>query len=126
MKKHSDDFFDIEIKNNIIEIIWKKDYYDFEEVDFGMKKRAEIADNNKYPILSDFRKVKSGSRKAKERLAASDGGEGVIAVAILVSSLIHKVMFNFFNSIYKAPAPTMLFTDKDKALEWLEQYKNKN
>lgn len=123
MKKYSDDFFDIEIKNNIIEIIWKKEYYDFEEVDFGMKKRTEIANNNKYPILSDFRAVKSGSRKARERLSQPDGGEGVPAVAIIINSAIHTVLFNFFNSIYKAPAPARLFTNKKSALKWLEQFK---
>jgi len=123
MEKYSDEFFDIEIINGIIEIIWKKDYYDFAEVDFGMKKRTELANNRSFPILSDFRKVKSGSRKARERLSEKDGGEKVSAVAVLVSSNVHKVLFNFFNSIYKAPAPTKLFTDKEKALEWLEQYK---
>ena len=123
MNEYLDENFHIKLENNIIKIIWLKEYYDYNTVDLGIKKRIEISGKSAYPLFSDFRKVKSGSREARERLAGKDAGTNVTAVAVLVSTEVHKVLFSFFNSIYKAPAPTKIFTSTEKALEWLEKYK---
>jgi len=123
IQEYKDDRFSMKIENDIIHVVWLKEYIDEDFVDAGIKIRLTLTENKTYPMFSDIRLAKNGSRKARERLSKTDGAERVSAVAVLVSSNVHKVLFNFFNSIYKAPAPTKIFTDKEQALEWLEQYK---
>ena len=123
MDSYKDDRFEITLKEGIVHIIFKKEYVDYDFVNDGILRRNEITKGHTYPLFSDFRIVKSGTREARERFAAPDGGIGVSAVAVLINSKIHKIMYNFFNSIYKAPAPAKLFTDPQKVLKWLEQYK---
>jgi len=121
--EYTDERFSIQIKDGVVHVVFLKDYIDYDFVNDLINTRIQITGDKTYPMFSDFRKVKSGPREARERMAAKDGGYGVSAVAILINSKIHKIIYNFFHSIYKAPAPAKLFTDKDKALKWLEQFK---
>jgi len=123
MNEYIDDNFNIKLEDGIVYIAFLKEFYNYDQIDLGIKKRLEIVGDNSYPMFSDFRKVKSGTREARQRFSEKDAGIGVKAVAVYINSKVQKIMFNFFNSIYKAPAPTRIFTDKEKALKWLEQYK---
>lgn len=117
------DRFSILIRNGIVYFTFLEEIVDFSLVDDAIIKRLELANGRTFPVFSDLRVVKNSSREARERMASMDGGRGVSAVAVLVNSKVQRVIYNFFHSIYKAPAPAKLFTDKEKALAWLEQYK---
>ncbi len=121
--EYNSDRFSILLKNGIVYFTFLDEKVDFSLVNDGIIKRLELTKGRTYPLFSDFRAVRRGSREARERMAAKDGGIGVSAVAVLVNSKVHRVIYNFFHSIYKAPAPAKLFTDKEKALAWLEQFK---
>lgn len=123
MKEFINDKFNIRIENGILFIEWKISHYEVEDVELGIKKRFELSEGKSYPVLSDFRTVKSGSREARQRLSEKDAGEGIIAVAVIIKSNVQKVLYNFFNKIYKDPSPTKLFTKYEDAIEWLQQYK---
>lgn len=68
----------------------------------------EITQNKPYPMFSDI------TREARERMARKDAGKGVIAIAILINSSVQRMIYIFFNSIYKAPAPAQLLLIKKK------------
>lgn len=72
------------------------------------------------PILMDIRKMKSLS---KEIRAYSATDEFVLSqvkyAAMIVNSGIPRVVGNFFLKLNKPPFPTRLFTDFDKAKQWL-------
>ena len=123
MEEFTNSRFGIKIENGIVHVVFNKEHVDYSLVNEGIIKRLELTKEKSYPMFSDIRMVKSSTREARERMGAKDAGVGINAVAILISSKIQKITYNFFNSIYKAPAPTKLFTDKDKALKWLEQFK---
>lgn len=123
MINYQDENFKIELINGILHVEWLKESYDYETIDFIIKKRIELLEGRSYPIFTDLRILKAGSRQARERLAGKDAGVGVSAVAVLVSTRVQKTMYNFFNAIYKAPVQARVFTSKDKALQWLEKYK---
>jgi len=123
MKFYYSKNFKIEIINNIVQITVYCEFADFDIVNEGILSRNELCEGKTYPLFSDIRTLKSSTREARERMAAKDAGIGVSAVAILINSKAQRIIYNFFNSIYKAPAPTRLFTNKEKALKWLEQYK---
>jgi len=123
MIQYKDENFIVELIDGIIHVVWLKERYEYEEVDFIIKKRIEMCDGKAYPIFTDLRLLKTGSRQARERLAGKDAGVGVIAVAVLVSTRVQQTLYSFFHAIYKAPAKAKIFSDKSKALEWLEQFK---
>jgi hypothetical protein len=123
MINYKDENFLIELKDGIIHVEWLKETYDYDSIDYIIKKRIEMVKGESYPIFTDLRKLKSGSRQARERLAGPDAGIGVTAVAVLVSTRVQRTLYNFFNAIYKAPVQAKIFTSKEKALEWLEKFK---
>lgn len=123
MKEFTDDRFSIRLEDGIVFVTWFYDYITYEFVDAGIRIRKELTDGKSYPMLSDIRLIKSGSREARQRLSDRDAGEGITAVAVLVKSKTHRILYNFFTSIYKDPSPTKLFTDESEALKWLSQFK---
>ncbi|MDD3875944.1 MAG: STAS/SEC14 domain-containing protein [Bacteroidales bacterium] len=123
MDKYADDKFSFELIDGILHVLAITEFVDFKTIDDAINKRNEYLKDKKYPMFSDIRKVKSITREARERLAAEDAGTGVNAVAILVSTKAQRIIYSFFNSIYGAPAPAKIFSNKEKALAWLQQYK---
>jgi hypothetical protein len=123
MKEFVDDRFSIRLDDGIVYVEWFSTYITYDIVNDGIKIRKDISSGDMYPMLSDIRKVKSGSREARQRLSDKDAGEGISAVAVLIQSKTHRILYNFFTSIYKDPSPTRLFTDEAEALKWLQQFK---
>lgn len=123
MKEFVDDRFSIRLIDGIVYVVWYSQYITYEIVDEGIKIRKDITSGEMYPMVSDIRRVKSGSRDARQRLSDKDAGEGITAVAVIIQSKTHRILYNFFTSIYKDPSPTRLFTDEAEALKWLQQYK---
>ncbi|MEI6123373.1 MAG: STAS/SEC14 domain-containing protein [Bacteroidota bacterium] len=123
MDKTKDEFFDIWIEDGIVFIATNFEEYTAEMVEEGIKKRLELTKDKSFPMLGDIRKIKNFTREARQRLAQKDAGYGTKAAAILINSRLQEAMYNFFNAIYKAPAPAKMFTDKEKAIEWLQQFK---
>lgn len=83
---------------------------------------VELTNGAKHPVLVDVRKIKSMDRAARMHYAISGVERVELAVAILVGTPVAQVIGNFFMSINRAATPTSLFTDEEKALEWLRQY----
>ena len=95
---------------------------DFELIDSGVKKRLEITGTKKTVMVSDIRRFRSSTREARQRMSAKDAAEGIVAVGIIMNSKVQQVMYNFFNAIYKQPAPAKVFTTKEDAVEWIKQF----
>lgn len=103
---------------------WLVEEADLDLVEFGIKIRREMTGNKKIVMLSDVRKLKYLSREGRQRLAAKDAGEGVIAVAIVINSKVQATLYNFFSFIYKEPSPAKLFTNKEDAIKWCKSFLN--
>lgn len=123
METKEKNFIKVWIEDDIAYINLYTDTLTLFEVEEGIKRRCEVTKSNSYPMFVDIRPIKSVSREARERLSQKDAGKGCIAVALLVNSKIQEVLYNFFAAINKPPSPTKLFTNKEKALKWLEQFK---
>lgn len=124
MKELKDDGYHMYIENGIVFVIFLKQDYNYDDIDRGIKMRKQITAGKPCLLLSDIRKIRFGSREARQRMSDKDAGEGVVAVAIVLSSKIQQMLFNFFATIYKSPAPAKVFSDIESAKEWLQQYKD--
>ncbi len=65
------------------------------------------------------------TKEVRDFMSTAEFGEYVTAMAIIVDSVIARVAANLFLKVSHVVYPTQLFTDKEKALTWLQQYKRK-
>lgn len=76
-------------------------------------------------LLIDLTDIRSMTRDAREEYKKVSGKDEVRAIALLTASLSGRLLGNFFLSFNRAHAPIKLFSDYDKAHQWLLSYKNK-
>lgn len=83
---------------------------------------AALGDGRKRPCLVDLRQLKSMSREARAYYAGDETAQVEAAAALLVASLVSKIIGNFFMGINKPVIPTRLFTSEAQAVEWLRSF----
>lgn len=122
------------IKNEYIEF-WKEDGILFSRFQEGMevdvermkeavKLREEISSGANQYWLYDITRVKFITKEARD-YADKYGQNYLHAVAVLVNSHITKFIFNTYIKLKKPIMPFIVFTNKEKALEWLLEVKEK-
>jgi hypothetical protein len=90
-----------------------------------VKQRLEYTEGVAYPMLVSGEGLKAVDKEARSYFS-KEGSEGIIAGVLLVNSIYTEFFGNFFLKISKPENPSKLFTDKQEALKWLEQYKRKS
>ncbi|MBB6612612.1 hypothetical protein H7F15_16330 [Pontibacter sp. Tf4] len=111
------------IEDGILHFYYKEiNTMDLEVARQCVSDRMSFTKNQAYPCLVDVIKLKNFTKEARDYFA-SDGNVGITANAILTSSTVTKMMANFYITVNKPHNPTLMFTDKQKALEWLKQFK---
>lgn len=119
---YKDEKIEFSIKDEILICNFLSEIADFDLIDFGIRKRLEIASDKPRVMISDVRNIKKSTREGRQRLGDAEGAINVIAVGIIMNTKVQQVMYNFFNSIYKQPAPARVFTNKEDAIAWIKQY----
>jgi len=109
-------------QNNILMCDFLVENADYEYIDFGVKKRLEITGDKNVVMISDISRLKSSTREARERMADKDAAYGIAAAGVVLNSRVQKVIYNFFQAIYKQPAPAKLFSNKEDAIKWIKKY----
>ncbi len=66
--------------------------------------------------------VKDVSLRAKQFYASEEGAKVWIAVALLAKSPLSRTMGNVYLKINKPVFPVKMFSDKEKAIEWLKSF----
>ncbi len=92
---------------------------DLEHARENSAKVRELSGDQVYPILVDIRKIRSISKEARDHFAMRDRKPGVIAIAMLVSSPLSRIIGNFFLGLNQPAVPTRMFTDRDMAERWI-------
>lgn len=86
---------------------------------------GELSGGQKVPMLMDIRKIKGASKQSRtdfKNNTERSPSRLVKAGAILVNSGISKILGNILLGIRKPPFTAKLFTKKEEALKWLEQF----
>ena len=90
-----------------------------------IRHRKEYTQNLPYPSLVTGEGLRAINKEARAYFA-KEGAEGIIAAALLVNSVYTEFFGNMFLKITQTSIPSKLFTDKEEALKWLEQFKPKS
>ncbi|MEH2551642.1 thiamine monophosphate synthase [Bradyrhizobium sp. AZCC 2262] len=83
----------------------------------------ELIGDVKIPVFVDGTNLLSMSAGARTYHTSSEGTHNIKATAILANSLMAKVTATLYMGLNKPPQPTRVFTDKQEAFAWLQQYK---
>jgi hypothetical protein len=67
--------------------------------------------------------VVSMDKQARDYLASEDGVRGFKAAAIILDSPFSSFLVNFFVSVTKPKIPVKMFSKKEAALKWLQQFR---
>ena len=88
--------------------------------------RKKISNEKVSPIFIDLRNMVSTENAARSYMASKKAQQYLSAGALLINNEIHRLLMNLWLKIDKPSIPTKGFTDKAKALQWLEQFKYQN
>lgn len=111
------------LENNIIYVYVKKDAdIDVEQILQIRETNEKLANGNNYVVLFEIAEFAFISKEAREYGGENELGELRKAMAIVVKSMAHRILANFFINVNKPPTPTKVFNDKAKALEWLNKF----
>ncbi len=82
----------------------------------------EISTGSVYPLLVDLKAIHSISKEARDHFSMQKRSAGVSAIAMLIKSPVSRIIGNFFLGLSTPTVPTNLFTDREKAINWLKQF----
>ncbi len=88
-----------------------------------VKVRSEFFEYKFYPMLIEDKGVVSMTKEARDYFSTKEGAAYINAAALLLNSVFSMYLGNFFLKVSKPVTPAKIFTDKAKALKWLEKYK---
>jgi len=80
----------------------------------------ELSNGEQFALLIDTGEYTSSSIEAREFGATKEYAENIIAQAIFIHSIPQRIVGNFYIKVNKPFVETKLFTDRDKAIEWLK------
>lgn len=112
-----------EIIENIIH-----DYATLEKENvFEIKKlNRQLSNGKPYAVLVNPGLNTAISKEARELSACEEFAQDTIAKALLVHSVGHRVVAQFYIKINKPHIRTKIFTDREKAIEWLNSQISKS
>ncbi|HAA00756.1 MAG TPA: hypothetical protein DEP18_01545 [Flavobacteriales bacterium] len=92
-----------------------------EDLDLCKSDNLALMGDELYTVLVVSGSGSTISAEARKKVASPEYRMNTVAKAFLVENLAHRIIGNFYMTFNKPAIPTRLFTDREKALEWLRQ-----
>jgi hypothetical protein len=116
------DYANFWIEAGILYFVYKRDAaIDLNAAKQIVNDRVKFQQQKDYPILCDIRGIK-GIDKAARDFLAKEGSSYTKGVAVVVDTPMTKIISNFYLGLNKPIAPTKMFTEKQEALNYLQQF----
>jgi hypothetical protein len=111
-------------KNGIIHIVFKPDLFiNLEIAKIFVQARLKVTKEKIRPVFADIRGMKRIDDDARDYWATEEACRFISGTAIFSGNRIQTLFANFYINFSKPQVPTRLFTNKEKALKWLDQHK---
>ena len=121
------DYAEIWFENGKVHIVYKRGcVLNINNIKLIVQDRLKVSAGTKGPILIDFRNLVSSDNATRSYLATPEAERYLNAGAILITNEIQRLIMNLYLKIDKPTLPARVFTNREKALEWLEQFKYLN
>ena len=120
------DYMTLSIVQDIVYVYYKNGIkLDLKAAQKVVKDRIQFQDHLSYPLLCDISDVESVDFAALSYLA-DIGSLLTTAVALVTKNKRHETMGNYFIQVHEPKTLTRIFTNKDQAIHFLNQFKKKN
>jgi len=86
------------------------------------KERYDMFERKSFPVLIFDHGVNSMTKEARDFFASKEGNIGVTAGAVVVKSSFTMMLVNFLFQVSRPVIPCKIFTDENKAREWLKKH----
>lgn len=120
----NNDFVYMEIKGGMIYAKFKQEQVNREVARKIIDLRLSFVDGQTLPALIDGSTVKHLTKEAREVLSSERASQYIIALAVIVRNPVTRAIANFFLKFQQPPYPFKLFTDPEKAKQWLRKYQS--
>jgi hypothetical protein len=121
------DYAEIWVEDGIVHIVYKPGcILNINNIKPIVQDRIKVSNEMVSPILIDLRNLVSSDNATRAYLATPEAEKYLSAGAMLISNEIQKLLMNLYLKIDVPKLPAKVFTNKEKALEWLNQFKFSN
>jgi len=93
-----------------------------EDARADFKSYTDLCEDCKMPVLIDMENVKSVEREARAFYSSKEAINYITAAALLISNPVNRIIGNFYMGLNKTAFPFKMFTEKEKAIQWLKKY----
>lgn len=123
-QKLETDYVILELDDGILMVTYKQGV----TIDLKIAKeivatRIEFTQGKPYPGIALDAGVVAIKKEARDYFSSPESNEGVTAGAIVINSTFGMLLVNFWFTVNKPKIPTKVFVEKEKAIEWLQQFK---
>jgi len=110
-------------EDGILELITNDSHeYEIEDVIENVEATGKLSGYKKVPVLIIGGAFTSVSKEARAFMASEESLKYSTCEAFLLNSLAQKLLISFYIKINKPLVPTAIFTDKNKAINWLKDF----
>lgn len=75
------------------------------------------------PVFVEMRNIKSTDQESRKYVTGKEAQKVTKCHAMLIGSPVSRMIGNFCVGLNKPSYPTKLFTNEEKAIKWLKQFK---
>ena len=94
----------------------------FEDAQADFESYSKLCEECKLPVLIDMENVKSVEREARAFYSSEQATKYITAAALLITNPVNRIIGNFYMGLNKTAFPFRLFTEKEKAIQWLKNF----
>ena len=126
---YNTEFINLSLEGGIIYVTFKKGPITLDIAKELVDNRLSLSKGKDFPVLlSDEGAGLTGvDRDAREYMASGKGIEGILASAFYTASVFNKLLASFFLRISNREStfPTKIFSNKEEAIKWLQNFVTK-
>ncbi|MDB4089453.1 hypothetical protein N9544_07520 [Flavobacteriales bacterium] len=126
---YNTDFINLSLENGIIVVVYKKGPITIDIAKELVEKRLDFCKGKDYPFLlcDEGIGINGMDREAREYMGEGRATEGISATAFYTKSTFNKYLVNFFLRISNKQTnfPVKIYSNKEEAIKWLENFLEK-
>lgn len=112
------------IEEGIMHVVWSPNLVITIDIAIEMvEERIRLCKGKALPLLIDIRGLASIDTASRKYFACEKSISITTGGALLVESLVSRLAGNIYITVDKPQRPIKLFTNKDKAIQWLKKLK---
>jgi hypothetical protein len=97
------------------------EYIEVEDFRELRRENLRLMNGKPYVVLVSADELTSFTKEAREFVASKEFAGITIAKALLIAGLGQRIIGNFYMKVNKPHIKTKLFSDREKAVDWLRQ-----